>query len=193
MAYFQNKQSAWFKRMSEARLFLEEQEENSLQSENIQRPGTKWVFEANLLVEVKIIEDLQAPLHIGAGRLPDWFRYKRCLLALDKYADELCIFRCIAVHQRVHRVPNTIACEQALLFGQAKRASRERASEGPREGELATISHKFSFPPGNPGTPQSVKIITANVRQIRKVTTACQVTQPKLNPYLLRPCRNAVL
>ena len=25
-----------------------------------------------------------------------------------------------------------IACEQALLFGQAKRASRERASEGPR-------------------------------------------------------------
>jgi len=27
--------------------------------------------------------------------------------------------------------PN-IACEQALLFGQAKRASRERASEGPR-------------------------------------------------------------
>ena len=35
MAYFQNKQSAWFKRMSEARLLLEEQEENSLQSENI--------------------------------------------------------------------------------------------------------------------------------------------------------------
>ena len=107
MAYFQNKQSAWFKRMSEARLLLEEQEENSLQSENIQCPGTKWVFEANLLVEVKIIEDLQAPLHIRAGRLPDWLRYKRCLLALDKYADELCIFRCIAVHQGAHRIPNT--------------------------------------------------------------------------------------
>ena len=40
-----------------------------------------------------------------------------------------------------------LACEQALLFGQAKRASRECASEGPRKGELATISHKFSFPP----------------------------------------------
>ena len=26
-----------------------------------------------------------------------------------------------------------VACEQALLFGQAKRASRERASEGPRD------------------------------------------------------------
>ena len=43
-----------------------------------------------------------------------------------------------------------VACEQALLFGQAKRASRERASEGPRKGELATISHKFSFPPRKP-------------------------------------------
>ena len=39
-----------------------------------------------------------------------------------------------------------IACEQALLFKQAMRASRERPSEGPRKGELATTSHKFSFP-----------------------------------------------
>ena len=43
-----------------------------------------------------------------------------------------------------------LACEQALLFGQAKRASRERASKGPRKGKLATISHKFSFPPRKP-------------------------------------------
>ena len=58
----------------------------------------------------------------------------------------------------------------------ARRASRERANEGPRKGELATISRKSSFPPRNPGTPQRVKIVTANVRQIRKVTTACQVS-----------------
>ena len=43
-----------------------------------------------------------------------------------------------------------IACEQALLFGRAKQAARERASErksreGPRKGELATIFHKLSF------------------------------------------------
>ena len=43
-----------------------------------------------------------------------------------------------------------LACEQALLFGQAKRASRERASEGPRKGELATMPYKFSFPPRKP-------------------------------------------
>ena len=40
-----------------------------------------------------------------------------------------------------------LSLREALLFGQAKWASRERASEGPRKGELATISHKFSFPP----------------------------------------------
>ena len=45
---------------------------------------------------------------------------------------------------------DNLACEQALLFGRAKRVSRERASErrsreGQRKGELATISHKISF------------------------------------------------
>ena len=43
-----------------------------------------------------------------------------------------------------------LSCEQVLLFGRAKRAARERASErrsrkGPRKGELVTITHKFSF------------------------------------------------
>ena len=43
-----------------------------------------------------------------------------------------------------------LACEQALLFGQVKQVSRERASEwrsreGQRKGELATIPYKFSF------------------------------------------------
>ena len=34
----------------------------------------------------------------------------------------------------------------------------------------------FHFYPGNPGTPQSVKTVTANVPQIKKVTIACQVS-----------------
>ena len=33
-----------------------------------------------------------------------------------------------------------LACEQALLFGRAKLASRERASEGPRKGFFAARS-----------------------------------------------------
>ena len=38
----------------------------------------------------------------------------------------------------------------------------------------------FHFHPGNPGTPQSVKTVTANVPQIKKVTTACQVSLDSL-------------
>ena len=43
-----------------------------------------------------------------------------------------------------------VAYEQALLFGRAKRAARERASErrsreGTAKGELATIPYKFLF------------------------------------------------
>ena len=52
--------------------------------------------------------------------------------------------------RHTHMSGADLACEQALLFGQAKRASRERASEGPRKGELATICNKFSFPPRKP-------------------------------------------
>ena len=56
-------------------------------------------------------------------------------------------WRCNNIWQEVY---NVIACEQTLLFGQAKRVWRERASErrsfeGQRKGELATISNKLSF------------------------------------------------
>ena len=62
-----------------------------------------------------------------------------------------------------------VACEQALLFGQAKRASRERASEGPRKGELATIPLKFSFPPRKPRD-------SAKRENCHRKRAACQVS-----------------
>ena len=48
------------------------------------------------------------------------------------------IFRMECLPLRIASYP--LACKQALLFGQAKRASRERVSDGRRKGELATIS-----------------------------------------------------
>lgn len=78
--------------MSEVRQWLEEQEGICLEGENMDRHDTKWPFEDNRMVEIKIIEDPQAPLPIGAGRLPDWLRNKKSLLALDTHADEICIF-----------------------------------------------------------------------------------------------------
>lgn len=35
------------------------------------------------MVKIKNIEDAQAPLHVGTGRLPDWLRNEEGLLALD--------------------------------------------------------------------------------------------------------------
>ena len=54
------------------------------------------------------------------------------------------------IRRKVDQVKERVACEQALLFGRAKRAARERASErrsreGPAKGELATIPFKFLF------------------------------------------------
>ena len=62
-----------------------------------------------------------------------------------------------------------IACEQALLFGQAKRASRERASEGARKEELATIPFIFSFPPRKPRD-------SAKRENCHRKRAACQVS-----------------
>lgn len=71
VAYYKNRRSYWFERPQEARRWLEEQEENLFQGEDVDRPNTKWSYVDNLMVEIKIIEDPQAPLHVGARRLPD--------------------------------------------------------------------------------------------------------------------------
>ena len=88
---------------------------------------------------------------------------KRCYLAVTQE-----YFTCNKNNYDESKSNLSLACEQSLLFGRAKQASRERASEGTRKGELATISHKFSFPPRKPRD-------SANVPPIRKVTTACRV------------------
>ena len=72
----------------------------------------------------------------------------------------------------------TIACEQALVSYLGKRSEpRENArARGLGKESLQRSFINFHFHPGNPGTPQGVKMVTANVPQIRKVTTACQVS-----------------
>ena len=65
-----------------------------------------------------------------------------------------------------------IACKQALLLGKPRENARAR---GRGKESLQRSLINFHFHPGNSGTLQSVKTVTANVPQIRKVTTACQV------------------
>jgi len=65
--------------------------------DKIERPNTKWAFQRWVQVEVKAILTEQ-PL-LGQGLLPDWLRNNKGIYALDGYNDNLCLFRCLAVHQ----------------------------------------------------------------------------------------------
>ena len=89
-------ESPWFETLVAAREWVSRQEEARLA--NPDRPNTKWSYELTKSVYVKVILD-RHPLFLGLGRLPDWLRNKRGVLSLDTYDDNLCLFRCIAVHQ----------------------------------------------------------------------------------------------
>jgi len=43
---------------------------------------------------------VEQPL-LGQGQLPDWLRSKKGLYALDTFDDNMCLFRCTAVHRGV--------------------------------------------------------------------------------------------
>ena len=72
-----------------------------LDSDKIKTPSTKWGFVSFFNVDVKVVLDRQQPL-LGTGPLPDWLRnlaHGRSMVALDTYQDNLCLWRCIAVHR----------------------------------------------------------------------------------------------
>jgi len=80
-----------------AREWLTEKDAMRLDMANHPRANTKWKFLRCVQVEVKAIP-VEQPL-LGQGQLPDWLRNKKGLYTLDNYDDNLCLFRCPAVHQ----------------------------------------------------------------------------------------------
>ena len=88
-------------KLSEAEKWLSEKEAKRLDSDNIQRPSTKWEFIGFFNADMKVVLDRQ-PL-LGTGPLPDWLRNLtrggHAMVALDTYQDNLCLWRCIAVHR----------------------------------------------------------------------------------------------
>ena len=103
LIYYQNKGSPWMKTYAAAENWIREMEAARLESDNIERPDTKWFFESHLSVDVKVVMDRQ-PL-MGTGPLPNWLRNlanagrKQAMVTLDTYRDNLCLWRCIAVHR----------------------------------------------------------------------------------------------
>ena len=102
MVHYTNTSSPWFATLLQTKEWLQEQEELRLQGERIDRPNTKWVFESTVFVDLKVILDRQ-PLQIGLGRLPHRLRNKREVISLDTFNDNLCVFRCLAVHQEADK------------------------------------------------------------------------------------------
>ena len=103
ITYYQNKGSPWMKTYADAEEWITAREEIRLDPDNTERPDTKWIFESHFNVDVKVVLDRQ-PL-MGTGPLPDWLHKqanterKQAMVALDSYRDNLCLWRCIAVHK----------------------------------------------------------------------------------------------
>ena len=108
LTFYRNKGSPWMKTYKDAEKWIKEREEERLDSDNIDRPDTKWVIDTQLeshflTVDLKVVLDRQ-PL-MGTGPLPDWLRKqantgrKQAMVALDTNRDNLCLWRCIAVHK----------------------------------------------------------------------------------------------
>ena len=99
--YYTNKGSPWMNAYGEAENWLSKREEIRLDADSIERPNTKWIFEGHFNVDVKVVLDRQ-PL-MGTGPLPDWLRNlargNHAMVTLDTYRDNLCLWRCIAVHR----------------------------------------------------------------------------------------------
>ena len=64
--------------------------------------NSKGVYEGRVLftsVSTKIILSNE-PL-LGCGPLPKWLADKKCIYAIDKINDNLCLWRCLTIHQRI--------------------------------------------------------------------------------------------
>ena len=91
IVYYTNHGSPWFNNFTAAENWLSKQEMKRLDSDNTQRPSTKWEFVSFFNVDVKVVLDRQ-PL-LGTGPLPDWLRnlaHGRLMVALDTYHGDLC-------------------------------------------------------------------------------------------------------
>ena len=98
--YKQQRGLPWVNNFAEAERWVNEQENNRLNLDNIERPNTKWTFIKFSNIEVKAVLDNQPML--GTGPLPDWLRnlaHGRKMFSLDTFGDNMCLWRCIAVYR----------------------------------------------------------------------------------------------
>ena len=106
-----------------------------------------YYFSPALVENVMIIVMNTSLLSCGAlflgARLP---RSGKGPQVTSLFTDSLFSFQCPS-SARDKKTKSAVACEQAFLYGQAKRASRERASEGPlRRSLVRSRETRFTRP-----------------------------------------------
>lgn len=96
LEFYHHTKTRLIKTRAQARNFLNEQTRDSNA-----KPNTKWQFVRSGIVNVKVTFTRQ-PL-MGVGLLPQWLRtlaeHGHHMYRLDTYNDNLCLWRCIAVHR----------------------------------------------------------------------------------------------
>jgi len=149
MVFFkQQKGSPWINNFGEAERWVNEEENKRLNVDNIERPNTKWTFVKFSSIEVKAVLDNQPML--GTGPLPDWLcnlSHGRNMFSLDTFGDNLCLWRCIAVHQGARPDHCTQAAKQlAKGFFQAAFVPRTSLDELDKvEGHLNKRKQLFEW------------------------------------------------
>ena len=88
----------------------------------------KVVFEH---IQIKLIASNE-PL-IGCGPLPEWLGKKRCIYSVDKFDDNLCLWRCLAVHKNIQsgkpRVEEYVCMAALKLAREYYKETRLKKSE----------------------------------------------------------------
>ena len=95
----------------EIRQWLQQNENERLNEENIQMPNTDFFLKRTVAIQAKIIF-CEKPLQDGPGTLPDWLqkKKKKGLLSLDTYKTATSVFSGVSLSStdRISYASNTL-------------------------------------------------------------------------------------
>ena len=98
-----------------------------------------------------------------------------CETSPAEKSEEKRMFSQGSLHE-IYTVIHSLRASSPSYLGKRSEPRENARARGRGKESLQRSLINFHFYPGNPRTPQSVKTVTANVPQIKRVTIACQVT-----------------
>ena len=122
-----SKPPGMFTSLREVQAYIEECEQKRLDLDN-EEVWSKAYFSTTRTTEVRgnyegkvVFKHVQIRLVasneplMGCRPLPGWLRDKRCIFALDKFDENLFVWRCLAIYKRLPRVKK-IECKKETVM-----------------------------------------------------------------------------